>query len=190
MARVADHLSIEELGRRFRTSPDGCRARHIQAIWLLARDASFEEVSSTTGLGRRWLEQLVQRYNAEGFEALGDRRRRNGAQARIVTPDLLAKLRARLAEPPPDGGVWTAPKVAVWMAAELGVVSVYPQRAWEALRAIGWTLQAPRPRHPQAAGPEEVAAFKKNLRASSPKPRRATPAGRLVSSARTSIASA
>ncbi|TXM78376.1 winged helix-turn-helix domain-containing protein [Methylobacterium sp. WL69] len=51
------------------------------------------------------------------------------------------------------------------MAAELGVVSVYPQRAWEALRAIGWSFQAPRPRNPAVAGPEALTHFQKKLAA-------------------------
>ncbi|AMB44363.1 hypothetical protein [Methylobacterium sp. AMS5] len=36
MAHIADHLSVEELGRRARTSADACAARRYQAIWLLA----------------------------------------------------------------------------------------------------------------------------------------------------------
>jgi hypothetical protein len=44
----------------------------------------------------------------EGPEALGDLRRRNGASATILKPDLLAKLRGRLREPPPDGGLWSS----------------------------------------------------------------------------------
>jgi transposase len=140
MARIVDHLSVEELGRRYRESADVCAARHFQAIWLLAQGRTFSDVASTTGLAQRWLEQLARRYNDYGPEALGDRRRSNGAQARILTPELLEKLRARLVDPPPDGGVWTTPKIAVWMAQELGLALVFAQRAWDALRAIGWTI--------------------------------------------------
>src|SRR4051794_30896798 len=71
------------------------------------------------------------------------------------------KLKDRLREPPPDGGLWTSPKVAAWMAGELGLTAVLPQRGWEALKAIGWSVQKPRPRHPAAATPEEREAFKK-----------------------------
>ena len=37
---------------------------------------------------------------------------------------------------------------------------MHPPRGWEALRKLRWSLQAPRPRNPQAAGPDEQAAFK------------------------------
>jgi transposase len=189
MAHIIDHLSVAELGERYRTSEDACLVRHYQAIWLLARGKPLAEVAATTGFVQRWLEQLARRYNQFGPDALGDRRRRNGTTARLLTPELLDKLRARLAEPPPDGGTWSTPKIAVWMAAELGLVSVYPQRAWESLQAIGWSIQAPRPRNPAAASSEEQAAFKKNSPIPSPKRRPATPDVRSRSSARTSTAS-
>ena len=89
---------------------------------------------------------------------------------------MLDKLRERLKSPPDDGGVWTAKKVADFMAAELGLARVAEQRGWEALRAIEWTLQRPRPRHVRAATPEEQAAFKKTSPRWSPRRRSAIPA--------------
>ena len=50
---------------------------------------------------------------------------------------------------------------ARWMADELGLASLAPQRGWEALRAVGWSIQKPRPRNPKAATPVEQEAFKK-----------------------------
>src|SRR5215210_1044486 len=111
---------------------------------------------------KRPCERLLARYNAHGPQALGDLRRRNGTSPTILKLDLLEKLKARLLEPPPDGGLWTSPKVARWMAGELGLAAVLPQRGWEALKAINWSVQKPRPRHPAAATPEECEAFKKS----------------------------
>jgi hypothetical protein len=157
-------------------------------IWLLARGHTIPQVSATTAFGGRWIEQLLARYNAEGAEALGDLRRRNGASATILKPALLAKLGDRLREPPPDGGLWSSRKVAEWMAAELGLKSVAPQRGWEALRAIGWSIQKPRPKNPKSATPEEAAAFKKSLSTPLPKRRPNTRTSRSRSSRRMSIA--
>ena len=106
---------------------------------------------------------MLVRYNADGPEALGDLRRSNGAPATILKPDLLDRLRDRLRESPPDGGLWSSRKVANWMAGELGLVSIAPQRGWEALKAIGWSIQKPRPKNPKSATPEEATAFKKRL---------------------------
>ena len=147
MATVGDHLSVEELEERFVGCEDATASRHFQVIWLLARGHTVSQVSATTAFGERWIEQLLARYNAEGPEALGDLRRRNGATATILKPELLARLRDRLREPPADGGLWSRSKVAAWMASELGLTSVAPQRGWEALKAIGWSIQTPRPKN-------------------------------------------
>ncbi len=116
------------------------------------------------------------RYNRFGPSSLGDRRRGNGAKPRILTPDILAMLRQRVKSPPDDGGVWTAKKVAAVIAAALGVAQVAEQRGWEALRAIGWTIQRPRPRHVRVATPEEQEEFKKSSPKPSPRRRSAIPA--------------
>src|ERR687883_310913 len=162
MARVAGHLSVEDLEAGFRSARDPTAMRHFQVIWLLARGHTIADVSAVTSFVPRWIEQLLARYNAEGLSALGDLRRNNGRAPSLLKPELLERLRVRLADPPPDGGLWTSRKVALWMAGELGLASVSAQRGWEALRQIGWSIQKPRPRHAKAATPEEQAAFKKS----------------------------
>jgi len=67
-------------------------------------------------------------------------------------------LRVRLDEAPHDGGRWTSGKGARWMADELGLERLAPQRDWEALKAIGWSTQKPRPRNPKAASEAEQEA--------------------------------
>ena len=176
MAKVAEHLSLAELQAGYRTSGDAKLARHYQVIWLLAQGRSCAEVAQLTSLARRWVERLLVRYNQFGPSSLGDRRRGNGTQATVLTPAVLEVLRERLKSPPEDGGVWTAKKVAAVMAAELGLATVAEQRGWEALRALGWTLQKPRPRHARAASPEEQEEYKKSSPKWSPKRRSATPA--------------
>ena len=162
MAHVADPLSVSALEQRYRSCPDATTARHLQAIWLLAKGHHIAEVAATVSYARRWVERLLARYNAQGSQALGDLRRCNGKSPSVLKPDLLDKLKARLREPPSDGGLWTSPKVAAWMASELGLKRVAPQRGWEALKAIGWSVQKPRPRHPASATPEDKAAFEKS----------------------------
>src|SRR5690349_7393881 len=162
MAHVADHLSVSALEEKYRSCTDVTAARHVQTIWLLAKGHTIAEVAATVSFARRWVERLLARYNAEGLDALGDLRCRNGTSPSVLRPDLLDKLKDRLREPPPDGGLWTSPKVAAWMASELGLARVAPQRGWEALKAINWSVQKPRPRHPAGATPEEREAFKKS----------------------------
>jgi transposase len=189
MAHVADHLSVSALEEKYRSCTDVTAARHVQAIWLLAKGHHIAEVAATVSYARRWVERLLARYNAEGLEALGDLRRWNGMRPSVLKPEVLDKLKARLRAPPSDGGLWTSSKVAAWMAGELGLAAVLPQRGWEALKAIGWSVQKPRPRHPQAATPEEREAFKKSWSRPSPRKGQSTRTNRSRSGPRMSIVS-
>src|SRR5918911_4087842 len=137
MARIVEHLSVEELEMRYRAARDVTEARHFQAIWLLAQGRTFLEVAEVLAFAPRWVEELAARYNAFGPEALGDQRRRNGRAASLLTEAVLTALGERVRRPPGDGGLWSGPKVAVWMARHLGLARVHPQRGWEAPRRVG-----------------------------------------------------
>jgi len=189
MARVVEHMSVAELEARYEASEDVTSSRHFQTIFLLAKGHSTHEVAEITSFGLRWVEQLLERYNAFGPASLGDLRRDNRSIATVLKPELLHRLRVRLNEPPPDGGLWTSAKVARWMADELGLEKLAPQRGWEALKAIGWSIQKPRPRNPKAATAAEQDAFKKKSPKPSPKKLRSIPASRSKRSRPTSIGS-
>src|SRR5208283_1676544 len=141
MATIAAHLSADALRERYVSSSNAREARHFHAIWLLAKGHAIGEVAEMMSFGRRWIEQLAARYNAEGPESLGDPRRRNGSSATVLKPELLDKSRLRLKEPPSDGGLWTSAKVAAFLARELGLEKVAVQRGWEALKARGMSIQ-------------------------------------------------
>src|SRR4051794_41837673 len=78
MARVAGHLSVEDLEAGFRSARDPTAVRHFQVIWLLARGHTIADVAAGTGFGARWVEQFLARHNAGGAEALGGLRPRQG----------------------------------------------------------------------------------------------------------------
>ena len=190
MTRIIEHLSVAELERRYRAAQDVTEARHTQAVWLLAQGRAVLDVAGVLAFAPRWVEQLAARYNAHGPAALGDQRRRNGRAASVLTEAVLAALSERLREPPEDGGQWTGPKVARWMAARLGLAKVHAKRGWEALKRVRWSIQTPRPRHPRAATPEQRAEFRGGSRRRSLRPGRRTPTGRSRSGPRTSTGSA
>src|SRR4051812_23175545 len=153
MAHVADHLSVSALEQQYRSCTDVTAARHVQTIWLLAKGHASAAVAATVSYARRWVEPLLARYNTQGPQALGDRRRRNGTSPSILRPDLLDKLKARLREPPPDGGLWSSPKVAAWMAGELGLAAGVPPRGLGGPKAVKLAGQKPRPPPPAPAPP-------------------------------------
>jgi transposase len=92
MAVVAKHLSVAELEERYEACEDVTSSRHFQAIYLLAKGHSTREVTEITSFGLRWVEQLLERYNAVGPAALGDLRRGNGGKPSVLKPELLARL--------------------------------------------------------------------------------------------------
>src|SRR3982750_1081135 len=59
MARVAGHLSGEDLEAGFRSARDPTAARHVQVIWLLARGHTIADVAAVTSFVPRWIEQLL-----------------------------------------------------------------------------------------------------------------------------------
>jgi len=182
MATIVAHLSVDALRERYVSSSNAREARHFHTILLLAKGHTLGEVAEMTSFGQRWIEQLAARYNAAGPESLGDLRRRNGSLARVLKPELLDKLRLRLKQPPDDGGLWTSAKVAAFLARELGLEKVAVQRGWEALKACGMSIQAPRPKNPKSASPEAVAAFKKTSKTPSPRKPQIIRSGRSKSS--------
>src|SRR3712207_1790169 len=125
MARIVEHLPVEELEARYRAARDATEARHFQAIWLLAQERTFLEVAEVLAFVPRWVEEPAARHDAIGPEALGDQRRRNGRTATLLTEAVLSALAERRRRPPADGGVWSGPKVAAWIARHLGLAQVH-----------------------------------------------------------------
>jgi transposase len=158
-SELAGHLSAEELGRRYRAAQDRVERGHLQAVWLLAQGRSAAEVAGVMGYGGRWVAEIVRRYNEAGPDGLGDRRRGNAGARPLLDEAQRAALAAALRGAPPDGGLWSGPKVAAWIAAATGR-EVRPQRGWDYLKRLGFTLKRPRPRHAKA-DPGAQAAFKK-----------------------------
>src|ERR1700678_1726975 len=152
MAHVAGHLSVAALEERYEACGDATSSRHFQTIWLLAKGHTIGEVSAMTSFGSRWIEQLLERYNARGPSALGDLRRGNGAVATVLRPEVLDRLFGSLFRPAPArgggaGGWGGAPRAG--------------RGGGGARRAIDGSLKTPRPRNPKAATLEEQDDFKK-----------------------------
>src|SRR3954465_15358154 len=145
---LAAHLSPAELGQRYRAARSPIARSHLQIVWLLSQGRGEREVAQVTGYGRRWVAEVVRRYDEDGPEGLGDRRRGDaGARPLLGAEDEAAPRaapagpgagagaarRAARAGPSSDGGLWTGPEVAAWMATRLGR-KVRPQRGWDYLR--------------------------------------------------------
>lgn len=156
---LTPHLAADALARRYRACRDPVERSHWQMVWLVAQGHSGAAVARLTGYSETWVRSVIHRYNATGPAGITDHRHANPGQPRLVSPAVREELRAVLAEPPPDGGLWTGPKVATWLTERLDR-TVSPQRAWEVLRSLDYTLHQPRPRATRA-DPAAQDAFKK-----------------------------
>src|SRR3712207_3467879 len=78
-------LSSEELENCYRKARDPVLRSHYQILWLISEGKTTRQVMEATGYSRGWIQKLARRYNAEGLEALGDRRHQNpGAKERAL----------------------------------------------------------------------------------------------------------
>ena len=164
MTALTSHLSAADLEARYEAAADPVSKSHFHAIWLLSSGYAVTEVAAILSFSARWVRLLRKRYNEHGPDSLGDRRQGNGSVPAILTPEALSSLKERLKTPPDDGGLWTGPKVARWLARFHSLKTVHDQRGWDALIAIEYSIHKPRPRHPNAAGEEDREALKKTAR--------------------------
>jgi transposase len=159
---VVLHLPPEQIARRYRACRSGVEKTHWQVIWLLTRPdqpLSPAQAAAFVGLTPVWVRALLKRWNAEGPDGLADRRGTNGGHSKLST-DQQIDLWDALQHAPPDGGLWTGPKLAAYVRDRWGVV-VCKQTAWDWMRGLGFSLQVPRPSHPEAATPAERRAWKR-----------------------------
>ena len=156
---AAEHLSTEELGQRYRAARDRVERSHLQVVWLVRQGRSGREVARIMGYSERWVAEIVRRYDEDGPKGLADRRHGNAGARPLLDQAQREELIEALRGAPPQGGLWTGPKVAAWIAVATGQ-EIHPQRGWDYLRKLGFTLKRPRPRHAKADA-EAQAAFKK-----------------------------
>jgi len=131
-------LSQAEILARAASALTSVERQRWQVIGLLADGAPLAEIVGTTGYRPRTIRQIAQRYRECGPAGLADRRQRSVGAAPILSEGQQRDLRQALQKRAPDGGVWTGPKVARWIAARIGK-HVHRQRGWEYLRRLGST---------------------------------------------------
>ena len=153
---VVEHLAPEEIDQRYRLCTDAAEKTRWHVLWLVTRPdrpVSATAAARLVGFSPAWGRAILKRYNEHGPDALTDGRRGNGSDPKL-SPAQQAELFAALRGEPPDGGLWSGPKVAAFVKGRFGV-EVWPQTGWQWLKGLGFRLVVPRPRHPKAATPEQ-----------------------------------
>jgi transposase len=155
---VADHLSAEELKGRYLAASDPVERTHFQVVHLAHLGWRSVQIAEASGYSVIWVRKLVRRYNEGGPEALEDQRQHNPGQPRLLSGEQETELdRVLREESPPEGGLWSGPKVARWIGRQIGR-EVDDARGWEVLVRLGYRMRRPRRRHVDA-DPEAQESF-------------------------------
>ena len=156
------HRTPNQIRAKYRACRHPVEKTRWHAIWLLSRTdqpRTSDQVGNLVGLAGVTVRAILHRWNESGPDGLTDRRRGNGA-----APKLTARRRdalyAAVQKRPPDGGLWTGPKVARYVRTRWQV-AVRPETGWRWLVELGFSLQVPRPSHPNAADRPTRRAWKK-----------------------------
>jgi len=169
LLRIKPHLTREEMTRRYRTCKNAREKSYWHLIWLMdnpQKTISVKEAAQTVGFCQRWARTLVHRYNEEGAGNFIDKRRNNqGRQPYLDDKQQEALKHALTKQKPPGGGLWTGPRVAMWIKKKTRK-NITPAGAWNWIVRSGFALQVPRPKNIKAASEAETADFKKNWRPS------------------------
>lgn len=154
------HLTTEELRARYRSCQKSQEKVRWHALYLISQGAVAADAARRVGRASSWITRLARRYNREGACAVTRKQLSEPSHRAKVDHKLGQELDQALRTPAPDGGLWTAPKVAAWITDKRGQ-TVHPVTAWRAMRRLGFSLQVPRPANKRRASPEEQAGFKK-----------------------------
>jgi transposase len=159
---VQSELTTEELHDRYRSAANPVERTHWHILWLMAEGHTPDEGAFMLGYTARGVRTIVQRWNREGPQGIADHRLALAGAPCLLSIEQQKELDRALDQPPADGGLWSGPKVAAWMAERLGR-QVDPRRGWDYLQRLGYSTRVPRPQHEESDEAEQ-AAFKKTAR--------------------------
>lgn len=136
-AALQTYLTPDELKNRYRQARDTSEARRWQLIHLVAQDWTIKQAAQAVDLNYDYAKEIIRKYNQNGPEAVKNRtQKRQGSPRSLLSRDQQQELKQALQFPPPDGGDWSGPKVAQWIAEKTGRSHVWPQRGWDYLKRL------------------------------------------------------
>jgi transposase len=159
---VIRHRTANQAWAKYRAGRNPVEKIRWHTIWLLLRTdqpRTPAQVAQIVGVSAVSVRATLHRWNEHGPQGLTDQRANNRGAPRLSATQQ-AELFAALKKRPPDGGLWSGPKVVRYVA-ERWDVAVRPQTGWRWLRKLGFTLQVPRPSHPNKADPATRKRWKK-----------------------------
>jgi len=161
---VIRHRTLNQIIRKCRACRDAREKTRWQVIRLYVQSRgtfSSTQIATMVGFSDVWVRKVLKRWNQYGPGGLRDGRHHNGKKPLLSSAQRNALIHA-LQAPSPDGGLWTGPKVARFVKDRWGL-TINPATGWKWLQRLGFSLQVPRPSHPQSATPAQRRSWKRRL---------------------------
>lgn len=161
---ISSHLTPKEIEKRYKSCRHLAERERWHVLSLMTQEGftcSADEAAMIVKKSARGVRTIVNRYNTNGPEGLQDQRKGRSGRKAVLSKRKRAQLFRSLQKQSPDGGLWTGPKVAQWVHEHTNV-AVSNVTGWQYLKALGFTIQVPRPMHTETATAAERAVWKKN----------------------------
>ena len=137
-AHLEPHLSPNALKDCYRQAKDAVEARRWHLLYLVSSGWTIKKASGAIALSYDYSKEIVRRYNKRGPDAITRRNHPGRSSPRaLLNREQQKELAQLLQRTAPDGGPWSGPKVAEWIAKKTARSRVWPQRGWEYLRRLG-----------------------------------------------------
>ena len=155
-------VSLEELECLYATENRAKPKIRLLCAIHRKKGASIDEIADSTSLKRRTVHALLWRFQERGTSGK-DSIKQTGRPA-FLTLKQRKELIKTLEQGPPHNktGLWSTKEVKQYIHKKYGVTYTNVH-VWELLKALGFSLQRPRPRHRKAPDAAEIERFKKKL---------------------------
>lgn len=151
------HRSSEELEYAYRQAIRPVERSRWHLLWLKSKGKTIPEMIEVTGFSRSIISTLIRRYNADGIDAVLDRRQFNHSEPALNAAQQEILFLA-IRDTPASSGLWTSRKVQCFIR-EHFEIQITDVCAWGYLRRLGFSVQMPRPKNIRAASSEERGLF-------------------------------
>jgi transposase len=155
-------VSLEELEYLYSTENKAKPKIRLLCAIHRKNESSIDEIAQITNLKRRTVHAILHRFQERGISGK-DSIKQTGRPA-FLTLKQRKELVKQLEIGPPKNktGLWSTKEVKEHIHKKYGVIYTNVH-IWELLKALGFSLQRPRPRHRKAPDAQEIERFKKKL---------------------------
>ena len=156
------NVSLQQLERLYAAENRAKPKIRLLCVIHRKRGASLDDIAEITNLKRGTVHSIMRRFQERGISGK-DAIKQTGRPS-FLTPNQRKELVRHLQRGPPRNrtGLWSTKEVQEFIKQRYGV-EYSNVHIWELLKALGFTLQKPRPRHHKAPDAEALERFKKKL---------------------------